>query len=176
VRAPFEPTAFARAAEERRIGRLCSERGMSGGCMSRGIERGRCGSRAVAVVPSEGTLGTRCDYGVLKGHPSHGVQCAGTFRGTWLLWVRRSSAVRPSPLRVCSNLSLNALTGSVPSSLSALTHLIGLCVPPSSQRRLRVRPRSVGSVGSAPSARHVGGCMSGASSGGGAEVGLLRYS
>jgi hypothetical protein len=70
-----------------------------------GIEQGRCGSRAVAVV-SEGTSGMRCDYyEVLKGHPSHGVRCAGTGRGTWLLWVRRSTVERPSPLRVSESAS-----------------------------------------------------------------------
>ena len=47
-----------------------------------------------------------------------------------MLWVRRGTAERPSPLRVCSTLSNNALTGSVPSSLSALTNLEALCVPP----------------------------------------------
>jgi hypothetical protein len=83
---------------------------------------------------------------------------------------------RPSPLRVCRYLSNNALNGSVPSSLSALTNLVVLCVPPSCQRRLRVRPRRAGSVGSAPSAWHVGGCMPGASSGGGAAAGLLQCS
>ncbi len=62
-------------------------------------------------------------------------------RGTWLLWVRRSAAERPSLLRVCSYLSDNMLTGSVPSSLSALTNLVQLCVPPSCQQRLRVRVR-----------------------------------
>ncbi len=50
-------------------------------------------------------------------------------RGTSLLWVRRGTAERPSPLRVCSVLSNNKLTGSVPSSLSALTKLGYLCVP-----------------------------------------------
>ena len=65
-------------------------------------------------------------------------------RGTWLLWVRRSTAERPSPLRVCCWLNKNELTGSVPSSLSALINLFVLCVPPSFQRRLRVRPRRVG--------------------------------
>jgi hypothetical protein len=77
-------------------------------------------------------------------------------KGTSLLWVRRSTAERPSPLRVCSALNGNKLNGSVPSSLSALTNLSLLCVPPF---LLRVRPRRVGSVGSAPSARHVGGCI-----------------
>ena len=47
-----------------------------------------------------------------------------------MLWVRRSTAERPSPLRVCSDLHNNQLTGSVPSSLSALTNLEALCVPP----------------------------------------------
>ena len=51
-------------------------------------------------------------------------------RGTSLLWVRRSMAERPSPIRVCSALNNNALTGSVPSSLSALINLEEMCVPP----------------------------------------------
>ena len=55
-------------------------------------------------------------------------------RGTSLVWVRRSTAERPSPLRVCSWLYNNTLTGSVPSSLSKLINLTKLCVPPSSQR------------------------------------------
>ena len=50
-------------------------------------------------------------------------------RGTSLLWVRRSTAERPSPLRVCSELNDNILTGSLPSSLSALINLAFLCVP-----------------------------------------------
>jgi hypothetical protein len=53
-------------------------------------------------------------------------------------------AERPSPLWLCSDLSNNTLTGSVPSSLSALIYLVNVCVPPSCQRRLRVRPRRVG--------------------------------
>ncbi len=70
-----------------------------------GIEQGRCGSRAVAVV-SEGTSGMRCDYyGVLKGHPSLWGTVRGYRRGTWLLWVRRSTAERPSPLRVSESAS-----------------------------------------------------------------------
>jgi hypothetical protein len=36
---------------------------------------------------------------------------------------------RRSPLRVCSQLGDNKLTGSVPSSLSALTKLASLCAP-----------------------------------------------
>jgi hypothetical protein len=59
-------------------------------------------------------------------------------RGTSLLWARRSTAERPSPLRMCSQLYNNALTGSVPSSLSALTNLEGLCVPPACKRHLHV--------------------------------------
>ncbi len=43
-----------------RIGRLCSERAACRGMHDCGIERGRCGSRAVAVL-SEGTSGMRCD-------------------------------------------------------------------------------------------------------------------
>jgi hypothetical protein len=159
VRDPLLPTAIARAAEERRIGRLCSERAACRGLHVWGIERGRCGGRAVAVL-SEGTLARDVTKEYSSGTPPYGVQCAGAFRGTWLLWVRRSTAERPSRLRMCRYLSDIALTGSVPSSLSALTNLLALCVPRSCQRGLRVRPRSVGSVGSAPSARHVGGCMS----------------
>jgi hypothetical protein len=97
-------------------------------------------------------------------------------KGTSLLWVRRGTAERPSPLRVCSYLTQNALTGSVPSWLSALTNLESLCVAPSCQRRLRLRLRRVGSVGSAPSARHVGGCIERGHRGGGAAAGLLRCS
>jgi hypothetical protein len=118
-----------------RIGRLCSECARHvGGCMS-GASSGGGAARAVAVL-SEGTLGTRCDYGVLKGHPPPMGTVRGYRRGTWLLWVRHSTAERPSPLRVCSDLSVNTLTGSVPSSLSALTKLESLCVPPSCQWRL----------------------------------------
>jgi hypothetical protein len=114
---------------------------------------------------------------------SRGTHCMGTVRGyrrsTSLPWVRRSTAERPSPLRVCSALSNNELNGSVPSSLSALTNLVQLCVAPSCQRRLRVRGRG-GSDRSAlvrvrAACRGVH-CMSGASSGGGAAAGLLRYS
>jgi hypothetical protein len=68
-----------------------------------------------------------------------------------LLWVWRSTAKLPSPPRVCSYLNQNALTGSVPSSLSALTKLESLCVPPSCQRRLHVWLTWVGSVGSGTS-------------------------
>jgi hypothetical protein len=108
-----------------------------------GIERARCGSRACC-----GTL--RRDLGAhdVTTEYSRGTPPMGTVRGyrtgTSLLWVRRSTAERPSPLRVCSDLHQNALTGSVPSSLSALINLERLCVPPSCQRRLRVRPRRVG--------------------------------
>jgi hypothetical protein len=105
------------------------------------------------------------------GTPSYGSATWVPFRGTWLLWVRRSTAERPSPPRVCSDLYNNKLTGSVPSSLSALTKLTCLYVPASSQRRLHVRPRRVGWLGSAPTARHVGGCMSAASSRGDAAAG-----
>jgi hypothetical protein len=94
-------------------------------------------------------------------------------RGTSLLWVRRSTAERPSPLRFCSALGTNALTGSVPSSLSALTNLTELCVPPcccacgrgGSDRSALLRARGMS-----------GGACLGASSRGGAAAGLLRYS
>jgi hypothetical protein len=72
---PSSQRVFALAAQEGWIGLLCSERAACRGLHVGGIERGRCGSRAVAVL-SEGTSGTRCDYGVVKGHPSH-VWCAG---------------------------------------------------------------------------------------------------
>ena len=53
-------------------------------------------------------------------------------------------AGRPSVLQLCSVLSNNTLTGSVPSSLSALTNLVFLCVP-SRRRRLRAsRARPMG--------------------------------
>ncbi len=47
-----------------------------------------------------------------------------------MLWVRRSTGERPSPLRVCSWLYNNKLNGSVPSLLAALTELAFLCVLP----------------------------------------------
>jgi hypothetical protein len=97
--------------------------------------------------------------------PPYGVRCAGTVGAHRCCGCGVAPPERPSPLWLCSVLSFNTLTGSVPSSLSALTNLCALCVPPSCQRRLRVRPRRVGSVGTGPSARHVAGCMSGASSG-----------
>jgi hypothetical protein len=136
----------------------------------RGHRAGRCGSRAVAVL-SEGTLardvlqstqGAPLPMGTVRGY-RHG-------RGTSLLWVRRKTAEPPSPLRVCSDLRSNELTGTVPSSLSALTNLEFLCVPPSWQRRLPVRPRRVGSV-AACRGMHVGGIERG-----GAAAGLSRYS
>jgi hypothetical protein len=156
---PRHHSAFARAAGEGRIGRLCSERGMSGG-----IEPGRCGSRAVAVL-SEGTLARDVTKEYSRGTPPMGT-VRGVPKGHCAVGAARYGAERPSPFWVCSWLNNNKLTGSVPSSLSALIILESLCVRPSSQRRLRVWPRRVGSVGSAPSARRaaVGGCMSGARS------------
>jgi hypothetical protein len=93
-----------------------------------------------------------------------------------LLWVRRSTAERPSRLRVCRWLSGNKLNGTVPSSLSALTNLGLLCVAPFLPRRLRVRPRRVGSVRlcserAACRGWHVWGIERG-----GAAAGLLRLS
>jgi len=83
-------------------------------------------------------------------------------RGTSLLWVRRTTAERPSPLRVCSALDNNKLTGSVPSSLSALIYLETLCVAPFLPTAF-ARAADVGSDRSAPlrAARHVGGIEGG---------------
>jgi hypothetical protein len=113
--------------------------GSVGSAPSRAACRGAaCRGHRARAVRQQGCCGalrrepcTRCDYGVLNGHRSYGLRCAGTGRGTWLLRVRRSTAERPSPLRACSKLYNNKLTGSVPSSLSALTELVHLCVPPS---------------------------------------------
>ncbi len=91
------------------------------------------------MVLSEGTSGTRCDYGVLKGQPFLWVRCAGTVGAHGCCGCGVAPPQRPSPLRVCSWLNKNELTGSVPSSLSALTNLFVLCVAPSCQWRLRVR-------------------------------------
>ncbi len=86
-----------------------------------------------------------------------------------MLWMRRSTAERPSPLRVCRYLYNNTLTGSVPSSLSALTNLESLCVPPSLPTAFAraADVRRIGRLCSEPRG------MSGASSGGGAAAGLL---
>jgi hypothetical protein len=141
-----------------------------------GNRTGRCGSRAAAIL-SRGDPCTRCDYGVLKGHPIPWVRCAGTVGAHRCCGCGVAPPQRPSPLRVCSHLSDNTLNGSVPSSLSALTKLSFLCVAPSCQRGLGVRPRRVGSVGSAPSARHVGGVhVGGIEPGAVAAAGLLRCS
>jgi hypothetical protein len=147
-----------------------------GGCMSGTSSEGGAAAGPLRWCSQRGPRLRDVTNEYSSGTPPYGVQCAGTFRGSWLVWVRHSTAERPSRLRVRRYLSDIALTGSVPSSLSALTKLVALCVPRSCQRGLRVRPRRVGSVGSAPSARHVGGCMSWASSEGGAAAGLFRYS
>jgi hypothetical protein len=112
-------------------------------------------------VTKEYSRGTP-SYGLVGGYPSGAHGCCE---------VRRITAERPSPPRVCSALYNNMLTGSVPSSLSALTKLTLLCVPRLEPMALARRPRRVGWVGSNPSARHVGRCMSGASSGGDAAAG-----
>ena len=54
--------------------------------------------------------------------------------GQFMLGAEQSCEVRLSPLRVCSDLYFNALTGSVPSSLSTLTNLRDLCVAPCAAR------------------------------------------
>jgi hypothetical protein len=127
-----------------------------GGCMS-GASSGGDAAAGLLQCSQRGPRARDVTKEYSSGTPSYGVRCAGTVRGTWLLWARRGTSERPGPLRVCSLLGNNALTGSVPSSLSALTKLTELCVARSYQRRLRVRLMWVGSVGSAPSARHVGG-------------------
>jgi hypothetical protein len=112
------------------------------GASSGGIEGG--GAAAGPLQCSQRGLRARdvtTEYS--RGTPPMGT-VRGYRRGTSSLWLRCSTAERPSPLRVCRYLSFNALTGSVPSSLSALTNLYGLCVAPSCQRRLHVRPRRVG--------------------------------
>jgi hypothetical protein len=112
---------------------------------------------------------------------SRGTPPMGTVRGyrkgTSLLWVRRSTAERPSPLRVCSGLSSNALNGSVPSWLSALINLESLCVPPFCQRRLCVR-LMLGRIGRLCSERAAcrGVACRGHRAGSGAAAGLLRCS
>ncbi len=98
----------------------------------------------------------------------------GTGKGTWLVWVRRSTAERPSPLRVCSALNNNKLTGSVPSSLSALTKLTFLCLP--LRHSAFARAGEEGRIGRLCSERaacrgHVAGIERG-----GAAAGQLRYS
>jgi hypothetical protein len=139
-----------------------------------GIELELCTQDHCGALTAAGPLHAPCDYGVLKGHPIPWVRCAGTVGahgccGDGVVLPPERSC----PLRVCSYLDYNALTGSVPSSLSALVDLDTLCVPPSCHRRLLVRLRRVGSFGSAPSARHVGQCMSRASSRGDAAAGLV---
>ena len=148
VRAPLLPSALARAAEEGRDrSALLRARGMSGDALHIwGIEG--CGAAAglmrYTLRRDPGHTSDSKEYS--RGTPPMGT-VRGYGRGTWLLRVRRSTtAERPSPLRVCSDLSLNTLTGSVPSSLSALINLAYLCVPPSCQRRLRVR-RMLGRIG-----------------------------
>ncbi len=134
--------------------------GIEGGGAAAGLLRYSQRRTRARHVTQRSTQGAPHPMGTVRGYR----------RGTSMLWVRRSTAERPSPLRMCSQLYNNALTGSVPSSLSALTKLELLCVPPSCQRRLRVRPRRVGSVGSAP--RHVGGMHVWGIEGGGAASGL----
>ncbi len=116
---------------------LLRARGMSGGALHVwGIEQGGAAAGLLRYSqrgPRAGDVNT--EYS--RGSPPIGT-VRGYRRGTWLLWVRRSTAERPSPLRVCSFLLDNTLTGSVPSSLSALTKLSALCVPPSCQRCLHL--------------------------------------
>ncbi len=127
---PSSTTAFARVAEEGRIGRLCSERTACRGvhCMSGGIEGG---GAAAGLM--------RCSQ-------------RGPLHAMWLRSTqRRSTAERPSPPRVCSQLANNELTGSVPRSLSALIKLTTLCVPPRADGACTCGRGGSESFGSSPS-------------------------
>jgi hypothetical protein len=141
-----------------RIGRLCSEqRGMSGGaCL--GHRAGAVRQQGLLRYSQRGPSGTRCDYRVLS-TPSYGYGARVPTGAHGCCGRGVVPPERPSPLRVCSYLRNNELTGSVPSSLSTLTNLSELCVPPSSQRRLRVRLRRVGIGRERAACRgmHVGG-------------------
>ncbi len=110
---------------------LLRARGMSGVYVERHQakavrEQGCCGALT-------GDLGHAMRLRSTQGAPLLWGTVRGYRRGTRLLWVRRSTAERPSPLRVCSDLHSNALNGIVPSSLSALIRLELLCMPPSSR-------------------------------------------
>ncbi len=132
---PFLPTAFAGAAEEGRIGRHCSEqRGMSGDAC-RGHRGGAMRQQGCRQCSRRRPRGMRCDYGVLQGHPILWVRCAGTVGAHGCCGCGVAPPERPSPLRVCSLLINDELTGSVPSSLSTLTNLQELCVPPCCRAR-----------------------------------------
>jgi hypothetical protein len=86
-------------------------------------------------------------------------------RGTSLLWVRRSTARAAESAPGVQRAQLERADGEC-SELALRAHKAYTTVcAPFVTLRLRLRPRRVGSVDSAPSARHVGGCMSGASRG-----------
>ncbi len=127
---PSSTTAFARVAEGGRIGRLCSERTACRGvhCMSGGIEGG---GAAAGLM--------RCSQ-------------RGPLHAMWLRSTqRRSTAERPSPPRVCSQLENNELTGTLPRSLSALIKLTSLCVPPRANGACTCGRGGAESFGSSPS-------------------------
>jgi hypothetical protein len=132
-------------------------------------QQGRCGAL-------RGDPGTPCDSEVRKGYPSQWVRCAGTVT----VGARRYCGCGVAPpsgesTSMCSVLSNNTLNGRVPSSLSALTNLEFLCVPPFCQRRLGAAEEGrIGRLCSEYAARrgmHVGGIERG-----GAAAGLSRYS
>ncbi len=130
---PFLPMAFARAAEEGRIGRLCSECARHVGgmhCMSWASSGGGAAARLLRYS-QRGPRARHVTTEFSRGTPSYKVRCAGTVGAHGCCGCGVAPPERPSPLRVCSELNQNALTGSVPSSLSTLTNLIVLCVPPS---------------------------------------------
>jgi hypothetical protein len=126
---PLRHTAFAVAAEVGRIGRLCSERTACRGTHVGGIEWDGVAAGLLRYFQrAPRARDVTKEYS--RGSPPMGTM-RGYRRGTSLLWVQHSTTERPSPLRVCSKLNNNKLTGSLPSSLSALTNLGALCVPPS---------------------------------------------
>ena len=132
MRAPFLPTACVCACGRGWVGSVGSAPSARHvwGCMS-GASSGGGAAAGLLRYSQRGPLARDVTTEYSRGTPSLWGTVRGYRRGTWLLWVRRSTAERPSPLRVCSALYNNALNGSVPSSLSALTHLGYLCVPPS---------------------------------------------
>jgi hypothetical protein len=136
------PTAFARV-RPRRVGSVGSAPSARhvGGYMF-GASSGGGAAAGPLRCSQRGPRARDVTEEYSRGIPSNWVRYAGTVGahgccgcGVVLL------PERPSPLRVCRNLTNNELTGSVPSSLSALTNLAYLCVPPSCQRRLRACAR-----------------------------------
>ncbi len=150
-------------------------------------ESGRCASDRSALLRAHGMLGASSgavrQQGLLRysqrrprardvtwstqGAPHSMGTVRGYRRGTWLLWILLGTARAAESASGVQRPQLQRADGEC-AELALRAHQAFLPVrAPSCQRRLRVRPRRVGSIGSAPSARHVGGmhCMSWASSG-----------